>query len=36
MPQTQHSTVVYSIAEAVAHVEIDRAEKLNSLTREVF
>lgn len=34
--QTTHSTVVYSITDGVAHVEIDRAEKLNSLTREVF
>ncbi|WP_209370373.1 enoyl-CoA hydratase-related protein [Brevibacterium renqingii] len=36
MPQTTHSTVVYAISEGVAHVEIDRGEKLNSLTREVF
>ncbi|WP_209324225.1 enoyl-CoA hydratase-related protein [Brevibacterium renqingii] len=36
MPQTTHSTVVYAISDSVAHVEIDRAEKLNSLTREVF
>ena len=36
MSQTAHSTVEYSIADGLAHVEIDRAEKLNSLTREVF
>ncbi|UVI35830.1 enoyl-CoA hydratase-related protein [Brevibacterium spongiae] len=36
MPPTTHSTVVCSITDGVAHVEIDRAEKLNSLTREVF
>lgn len=36
MLETTHSTVVCSIADGVAHVEIDRAEKLNSLTREVF
>src|SRR5699024_10634450 len=36
MSQTTHSTVEYSIADGIAHVEIDRAEKLNSLTREVF
>lgn len=36
MPETTHSTVVYSITEGIAHVEIDRADKLNSLTREVF
>ncbi|MGC2939578.1 MULTISPECIES: enoyl-CoA hydratase-related protein [unclassified Brevibacterium] len=34
--QTTHSTVVYSITDGVAHVEIDRADTLNSLTREVF
>ncbi|GAA1629796.1 MULTISPECIES: enoyl-CoA hydratase-related protein [Brevibacterium] len=31
MPQ-----IVHSIADGVAHVEIDRADKLNSLTRDVF
>ncbi|WP_210603585.1 enoyl-CoA hydratase-related protein [Brevibacterium oceani] len=36
MPQTANETVVYSLSDGVAHVEIDRAEKLNSLTREVF
>ena len=36
MSETTHSTVVYSITEGIAHVEIDRADKLNSLTREVF
>lgn len=36
MPETTNSTVVCSIADGVAHVEIDRADKLNSLTREVF
>lgn len=36
MPETTDSTIVYSITDGVAHVEIDRAEKLNSLTREVF
>ncbi len=36
MPETTDSTIVYSITDRVAHVEIDRAEKLNSLTREVF
>lgn len=36
MPETTHSTVVCSITEGIAHVEIDRADKLNSLTREVF
>lgn len=36
MPETTNSTIVYSITDGVAHVEIDRAEKLNSLTREVF
>lgn len=36
MPTAAHSTVVYSIDSGIAHVEIDRAEKLNSLTREVF
>ena len=36
MPETTHSTVVYSITEGIAHVEINRADKLNSLTREVF
>lgn len=36
MSETTNSTVVYAITDAVAHVEIDRADKLNSLTREVF
>lgn len=36
MPTTSHSTVTYSIDSGIAHVEIDRAEKLNALTREVF
>ncbi len=36
MSETTNSTVVYAITAGVAHVEIDRAEKLNSLTREVF
>ena len=36
MPHAAHSNVTYSIEHGVAHVEIDRAEKLNSLTREVF
>lgn len=36
MSVTSHATVTYSIDSGVAHVEIDRAEKLNSLTREVF
>lgn len=36
MPQAAHSNVTYAINRGVAHVEIDRAEKLNSLTREVF
>lgn len=36
MSETTNSTVVCSIADGVAHVEIDRADKLNSLTREVF
>ncbi|MGM0697218.1 MAG: enoyl-CoA hydratase-related protein [Actinomycetota bacterium] len=36
MSETTNSTVVYAITDGVAHVEIDRAEKLNSLTREVF
>ncbi|HHX46060.1 enoyl-CoA hydratase/carnithine racemase [Brevibacterium epidermidis] len=36
MPETTHSTVVYSITDGIAHVEINRADKLNSLTREVF
>ncbi|WP_413333112.1 enoyl-CoA hydratase-related protein [Brevibacterium sp. GP-SGM9] len=36
MPTAAHSTVVYSIDSGIARVEIDRAEKLNSLTREVF
>lgn len=36
MPQAAHSTVIFAIDQGVAHVEIDRAEKLNSLTREVF
>ena len=36
MPETTNSTVVCSIADGIAHVEIDRADKLNSLTREVF
>ncbi|SDS00658.1 Enoyl-CoA hydratase/carnithine racemase [Brevibacterium siliguriense] len=36
MPETTHSTVVCSITDGVANVEIDRADKLNSLTREVF
>ena len=36
MPQATHSNVTYAIDRGVAHVEIDRAEKLNSLTREVF
>ena len=36
MSETTNSTVVYSITDGVAHVEIDRADTLNSLTREVF
>lgn len=36
MPHAAHSNVTYSIDQGVAHVEIDRADKLNSLTREVF
>ena len=36
MSETTNSTVVCSIADGIAHVEIDRADKLNSLTREVF
>lgn len=36
MPQTANETVVFTITDGVAHVEIDRADKLNSLTREVF
>ncbi|SMX82650.1 MULTISPECIES: enoyl-CoA hydratase-related protein [unclassified Brevibacterium] len=36
MPHAAHSNVTYAIERGVAHVEIDRAEKLNSLTREVF
>lgn len=36
MSETTNSTVVYAITDGVAHVEIDRADKLNSLTREVF
>ena len=36
MSETTDSTVVCSITDGVAHVEIDRADKLNSLTREVF
>ncbi|KAB1948905.1 enoyl-CoA hydratase-related protein, partial [Brevibacterium linens] len=36
MPETTNSTVVYAITDGVAHVEIDRADTLNSLTREVF
>ncbi|MGO2029205.1 MAG: enoyl-CoA hydratase-related protein, partial [Brevibacterium aurantiacum] len=36
MPHAAHSNVTYTIDRGVAHVEIDRAEKLNSLTREVF
>ncbi|MCU4295696.1 enoyl-CoA hydratase [Brevibacterium permense] len=36
MSETANSTVVYAITDGVAHVEIDRADKLNSLTREVF
>lgn len=36
MPHAAHATVTYSIDQGVAHVEIDRADKLNSLTREVF
>lgn len=36
MPQAAHSNVIFAIDQGVAHVEIDRAEKLNSLTREVF
>lgn len=36
MPQAAHGTVVCTSRDGVAHVEIDRAEKLNSLTREVF
>ena len=36
MPETTNSTVVCSITDGIAHVEIDRADKLNSLTREVF
>lgn len=36
MPHVAHSNVIYSIDQGLAHVEIDRADKLNSLTREVF
>ena len=36
MSETTNSTVVYAITDGVAHVEIDRANTLNSLTREVF
>lgn len=36
MPHAAHSNVTYSIDQGIAHVEIDRADKLNSLTREVF
>lgn len=36
MPQATHSTIVCSIDDGIAHVEIDRAHKLNSITREVF
>lgn len=36
MSETTNSTVVYAITDGVAHVEIDRSDKLNSLTREVF
>ncbi len=36
MPDAAHATVTSVIAEGVAHVEINRPEKLNSLTREVF
>jgi enoyl-CoA hydratase/carnithine racemase len=36
MTQTTHQTVEYTISDGVAHVEIDRADKLNSLTRDVF
>ncbi|WP_231443451.1 enoyl-CoA hydratase-related protein [Brevibacterium zhoupengii] len=36
MPQAAHSNVIFAIDQGIAHVEIDRAEKLNSLTREVF
>lgn len=36
MAHAAHSNVTYAIERGVAHVEIDRAEKLNSLTREVF
>ena len=36
MSETTNSTVVCSVTDGVAHVEIDRADKLNSLTREVF
>ncbi|MGO3022317.1 MAG: enoyl-CoA hydratase-related protein [Brevibacterium sp.] len=36
MSETTNSTVVHAITDGVAHVEIDRADKLNSLTREVF
>lgn len=36
MPHAAHASLTYSIDQGVAHVEIDRAEKLNSLTREVF
>lgn len=36
MPDATHATVTQSIAAGVAHVEIDRSETLNSLTREVF
>lgn len=36
MPHSTHQTLSYSIENSVAHVEIDRADSLNSLTREVF
>lgn len=36
MPHAAHRTVVWETRDNVAHVEIDRAEKLNSLTHEVF
>ena len=36
MPHAAHAHVTYAIDRGIAHVEIDRAEKLNSLTREVF
>ncbi|MDN5808342.1 MAG: enoyl-CoA hydratase-related protein [Brevibacterium sp.] len=36
MPHAAHSNVTYGIDQGIAHVEIDRADKLNSLTREVF